>query len=252
MPRSPDLRPLEILRRARVAVVVPAYDAVRTLGAVLDDVADHLPELAGAVCVVDDGSRDGTADVARDRGVHVAAHGRNLGKGAALATGFAWARARGADVALTLDADGQHPAASARELLAASDDPAALVLAVRDLAGEGAPKKNRASNAISNFFLSRFAGRPLADTQCGLRRYPLAATEALRARAAGYDFEAEVLLLALRAEVPVVERRVRVHYPDDRVTHFHNVRDPARIVRTVLRTVLTPPLAARGTRALAP
>jgi glycosyltransferase involved in cell wall biosynthesis len=225
---------------ARACILVPAYEAARTLASVIADLRAVFPEAdLEQILVVDDGSTDGTARVARASGVQVLSYRDNRGKGAAIARGLQEASALGYDVALTVDADGQHPAASAREVLEASRDPAVLVLGVRDLVREGAPWANRFSNGISNFFLSRFTRRPLADTQCGLRRYPVRETLALRVRAPGYAFEAEVLLRASAAGMPIAEKTVRVYYPpeDERVTHFDSVRDPARIVRAVLFTV---------------
>jgi hypothetical protein len=241
----------------RACIIVPALDARATLGAVLDDLARALPELdRAAFFVIDDGSRDDTGEIARARGVQVVRHEVNRGKGAALVSGMRAARERGFPVALTVDADGQHPASSAREVLLADASPRALVLGVRDLAGAGAPRANRFSNAISNFFLSRFARRRLADTQCGLRRYPIDETLALGARATGYAFEAEVLLRAARAGLPICERPIRVVYPPDRErdTHFDSVRDPARIIAAVLRALRdtrpAPAAASRRRRAL--
>jgi glycosyltransferase involved in cell wall biosynthesis len=225
---------------ARACIVVPAYEAGRTLGPVLDALASTLPEAhAEDILVIDDGSSDATGSVARQRGVRLLRQPSNRGKGAALVRGFEEARVLGYDVALTVDADGQHPASSAREVLFASTDPRELVLGVRDLVLEGAPRANRVSNGISNFFLSRFARRSLLDTQCGLRRYPVRETLALGRRASGYAFEAEVLLRASAAGMPIVEKVVRVHYPPEaeRVTHFHSVRDPIRIIATVLATL---------------
>jgi hypothetical protein len=147
------------------------------------------------------------------------------------------AEARGKTIAVTVDADGQHPAAEARRVLFSSPSEAALVLGVRDLARAGAPRANRFSNAISNFFLSRFAGRPLLDTQCGLRRYPIATTLALAPRGTGYDFEAEIILRAVFAGVEIAEEPIAVRYPEDRRSHFHVARDPWRIIRTVLSTM---------------
>jgi glycosyltransferase involved in cell wall biosynthesis len=218
----------------RACVIVPAYQAERTLPAVLAELRLAMPDLAAEILVIDDGSTDGTAKVAAAAGCRLVSHGRNRGKGAALVTGLATARARGLEVALTVDADGQHPAEEARSVLLASRDPEAFVLGIRELTTAGAPRKNQMSNGISNFFISRFAGRPLRDTQCGLRRYPIATTLALAPRGEGYDFEAEVLLRAIWAGVPIVEEPIRVLYPADRVTHFHVVRDPWRIVRTVV------------------
>jgi hypothetical protein len=96
------------------------------------------------------------------------------------------------------------------------------------------------SNGISNFFLSVFSRRPLVDTQCGLRRYPLPLALELGGRDDGYAFEAEIILRALSAGVRLVEVPVRVIYPPggQRVTHFDSVRDPARIVVRVVKTLV--------------
>jgi len=219
---------------------VPAYDAEQSLAAVIEELRAALPELEeDAILVVDDGSRDATAEVARKGRARVVSHVANRGKGAALETGLTLAHALGYDVALTVDADGQHPGASARAVLEASSDPRALVLGVRNLARDGAPRKNQLSNGISNFFLSRFTARPLQDTQCGLRRYPVKETLALGLRARGYALEAEVILRALAKGIPLVQTEIAVRYPPEkeRVTHFHAAKDPARIIVTVLRTL---------------
>ncbi len=151
------------------------------------------------------------------------------------------ALALGATTAVTVDADGQHLSDEAVKLSLHDAPKDALVLGVRDLARDGAPRANRFSNGISNFFLSRFTKRSLHDTQCGLRRYPLAATLALGGKDDGYAFEAECVLRAARAGLPIVEVPVRVYYPPEetRVTHFHSVRDPARIVYRVVATLAT-------------
>jgi glycosyltransferase involved in cell wall biosynthesis len=221
---------------------VPAYQAGKTIAAVLADLRRAMPDVCareGALVVVDDGSSDGTGETAAREGAHVIAHAVNRGKGAALATGLGYARDRGFDVALAVDADGQHPAESARAVLEASDDARALVLGVRDLVRDGAPRANRFSNGISNFFLSFFTSVTLADTQCGLRRYPVNESIALGARAEGYAFEAEVILRAVAAGMPVVQVPIDVIYPpeEERVSHFDRLRDPARIVGVVVRTL---------------
>jgi glycosyltransferase involved in cell wall biosynthesis len=225
---------------ARACVVIPAYESEKTVGKVIDELRGVFADAAADdILVVDDGSSDATRRVAQEHGARVVRQPRNLGKGAALIRGFEEATALGYDVALTVDADGQHPAASAREVLTASSDPRVLVLGVRNLVRAGAPRANRFSNGISNFFLSSFAHRRLLDTQCGLRRYPVRETLALGRRARGYAFEAEVLLRASAAGIAIVEREVTVLYPPEheRVTHFHSVRDPIRIIATVLATV---------------
>jgi len=232
----------------RVLAIVPAYQAERSVGAVVRGLRAALG--VEPVIVVDDGSTDGTATEAERAGAVLVRHPQNRGKGAALHSGFARALELGADAAVTVDADGQHPP---EEALRVAQHPAprtTLVLAVRDLVRDGAPRANRFSNAFSNRFLSWFGRRPLADTQCGLRRYPLPETLSLGARSPGYAFEAEVLLRAVRRGWDVAELATRVIYPPpgERLTHFHSVRDPARIVYRVLESTLVVP--RRGFRRL--
>jgi glycosyltransferase involved in cell wall biosynthesis len=227
----------------RAVAIVPAYQAARSVGAVVGGLLRAWPDSQGAplVIAVDDGSTDGTAAAAENAGALVVRHAENRGKGAALRTGLERARELGAEVAVSVDADGQHPHDEALRILCDPAPASALVLGVRDLVRDGAPRANRFSNGFSNVFLSLFSRRRLSDTQCGLRRYPVDATLALGPREAGYGFEAEVILRAARAGWPIVEVPVRVIYPPEheRVSHFHVVRDPARIVFRVLHTFAT-------------
>ena len=225
-------------RLVLVSVVIPAFNEEASLERTLAAVSSALLDYEHEIWVVDDGSSDGTAAVAAEAGAQVVAHARNRGKGAALRTGLRAAADAGYEAAVTVDADGQHPAGEAWRLACWSCDPEALVLGVRDLAGAGAPRPNRISNAISNGFLSAFSRTLLADTQCGLRRYPLPRALTLGGSDDGYAFEAEMILLAIAARVPVVEVPIRVLYPEDRTTHFDSVRDPARVVRRVVGTLI--------------
>jgi glycosyltransferase involved in cell wall biosynthesis len=237
----------------RSCILVPSFEARATLGGVIDGLLAEMPAFEREdLLVVDDGSTDGTAAVARERRVRVVSHTRNRGKGAALRTGLAEAAQLGYQAALTVDADGQHPPHAARMVLEASDDPNDLVLGVRDLVRAGAPRANQLSNRFSNLVLSGFARKRMSDTQCGLRRYPIAATLSLGCRAEGYAFEAEVLLRGVAAKMRVREVLVDVLYPpeEERVTHFDSVRDPARIVATVLRTMADVHLLRNAPRAV--
>jgi glycosyltransferase involved in cell wall biosynthesis len=228
----------------KVGFVVPAYQARASVAAVVRGLQRELGVGGDSpIVVVDDGSSDGTGEAAESSGARVVRHAQNLGKGRALCTGFAALLEAGAEAAVCVDADGQHPPEEAVRLARHGAPRAALLLGVRDLARDGAPKKNQFSNGFSNRFLSFALGRTLSDTQCGLRRYPLPETLLLGARATGYGFEAELILRAARLGWDIVELPVRVIYPpeSERVTHFHSVRDPARIVYRVLYTLATAP-----------
>jgi glycosyltransferase involved in cell wall biosynthesis len=221
----------------RTAAIVPVYQAAPKIGAVVTELMRCWPD--GAVWVIDDGSRDGTGSIAEAAGATVVRHEHNRGKGAALRTGMRAARAAGFEAAVTVDGDGQHPPSEALRMHRAWPDLDLFVIGVRDLVAAGAPRPNQLSNRFSNLVLSGFTGRSLQDTQCGLRRYPLAATLALDGREHGYGYEAEILIRAIAAGMTVVHEPIEVLYPPppERLSHFDALRDPARIVVCVLQTV---------------
>ncbi|HET7195242.1 MAG TPA: glycosyltransferase family 2 protein [Nocardioides sp.] len=100
-----------------VAIVIAALNEEATIGKVLADIPEMLCGLRVRVLVVDDGSTDSTAEVARAAGALVSSHGRNLGQGDGLRTGFAVALELGATVVVTMDADGQHDPAELPDLV---------------------------------------------------------------------------------------------------------------------------------------
>jgi hypothetical protein len=94
--------------RGRIAILVPAYNEAESVGQVLDLMPGEVCGVETAVLVVDDGSRDGTGDVAAEHDAVVARHVINRGGGAALRTGYRLMVESGAEIVVTLDADGQH------------------------------------------------------------------------------------------------------------------------------------------------
>jgi len=94
--------------RGKVAVVIPAYNEADNIGYVLDQIPAEVCGLRTATLVVDDGSRDGTEEVAAAHGAVVARHVVNRGGGAALRTGYRLMVDSEAAIVVTLDADGQH------------------------------------------------------------------------------------------------------------------------------------------------
>ena len=216
-----------------LAVIVPAYQAAPTVGAVVSGVRRALPE--ATVYVVDDGSTDGTADAAT--GATVIVHDRNQGKGVALASGIGRAVADGAAVLATLDADGQHPP----ELLPRLTVPvqrreADLVLGSR-LRGGAMPLSRRATNWLSATVASRVAGVRIPDAQTGFRAFTRALAITLQPRVAvyrGYDFEAGFLLAALRSGFHVISVDVPTIYSAS-PSHFRPWGDGWKVARVFAR-----------------
>jgi len=101
-----------------VCIVIAAYREAASIGDVLDTLPREVLDLAVSVLVVDDGSDDGTADVARAHGAFVCAAPANRGQGAALRLGYRVADVQGAEYIVTTDADGQYDPADIPALLA--------------------------------------------------------------------------------------------------------------------------------------
>jgi Glycosyl transferase family 2 len=94
--------------RDKIGVLIPAYNEADSIAWVLDRIPATVSGVETAVLVVDDGSRDGTPEVAAEHGAAVARHLINRGGGAALRTGYRLMADSGASIVVTLDADGQH------------------------------------------------------------------------------------------------------------------------------------------------
>lgn len=227
--------------KGRFAVVIPLYNHGKTVASVVESALSlNLP-----VIVVDDGSTDqGCRDLTPAEGLQVVRHDVNLGKGAALLTGFK-AAAGIADWAITLDADGQHHPPDALEMMAAIPDGLRpIVIGNRkSMLDAGAPWTSRFGRGFSNFWIDMSAGPKVADSQSGFRIYPLPETMLLGVRARRYQFEIEVLVKAHWAGLPIVETPVRVVYPPDgqRVSHFRPfvdfMRNTGAFTRLIWRRV---------------
>jgi glycosyltransferase involved in cell wall biosynthesis len=196
-------------RTSNCAAVIPCFNEAATIGALVRVVRSF--QLT--VIVVDDGSTDGTANEAAGAGAAIVHHSRNCGKGAALQSGFEHARSRGFTWALTLDGDGQHHPADIPGLVTrAEESGAALVVGNRLVAAEALPWLRRRVNQWMSRQLSRFAGMPLPDSQCGLRLVNLEAWSGLRFRTQHFEFESELLIEFVRAGLQVEFVPVRVIY----------------------------------------
>jgi len=216
----------------RVAALVPAYQAAAHLGEVLLRLKG-LPAPPDTL-VVDDGSRDATAEVARAAGADVVSFPENRGKGHALIAGF---RAlRDFDAVVTLDADGQHPPEEVPRLVDAWRSGADLVLGTRDHLYDGMSRVRRTSNASSSWLISRVAGHALPDCQTGFRVYARELIESVGFPESRFEAESAVLVRAARRGFRIAGVPIRLDTVDGRATsHYRPVVDSLRIARAVTR-----------------
>jgi glycosyltransferase involved in cell wall biosynthesis len=217
----------------KTLVLIPALNAERSIGAVVRD----CKAVNEDVLVVDDGSADRTADVAREAGAQVVSHPVNRGKGAALKTGFAYAIEHGFNAVITLDADGQHlPREIPKFLAARAETGADLIIGGRaHLFGEMLPRR-RFANRFSARCIAYAAKPNVTDSQSGFRLYSVDLLRAIRLRSDGFDMESEVIVQAGCRGFRIMTIPINLGFVDGQSTsHYKPLGDTMRIAWTVIR-----------------
>jgi glycosyltransferase involved in cell wall biosynthesis len=192
-------------------VIVPAFNEARNLPAVIANLQAVVPECD--VCVVDDGSFDDSAEIARTRGVIVLQLPLNLGIGGAVQTGYLWAARHDYDVAIQVDGDGQHdPQFIADVLVPLAAKEADMVIGSRFLSEGGfrSTAARRAGIRYLAWFLWARCGARVTDPTSGFRAAGRKAIE-LFARFYPSDYpEPEAIALVRRHSLVVREVSVRM------------------------------------------
>lgn len=197
-----------------ITVVLPAFNEEVSIGSIVL-LTKHY---ADNVIVVDDGSSDRTASIARKAGAHVIVHEVNKGKGAALKTGFKAAAELGADIIVTMDSDGQHNPAEI-PLLAAPiiDGYAEMVNGSRYLnhKDKNTPIYRRIGQTVLDTATNMNSGLKITDSQSGFRAFAGSTKDVFRFNARGMAIESEMLADAGRSGLRITEVEIGVRYDVD-------------------------------------
>ncbi|MDD5055933.1 MAG: glycosyltransferase family 2 protein [Candidatus Peribacteraceae bacterium] len=195
----------------RTCAIIPAFNEATHIGAVIRGARQYVDE----VIVVADGSTDDTAEVARQAGARVVVHPENCGAGAATMTGLEAARALAFDIAVTVDADGQHATADIPKLIAPLSQGADLVIANR-FGGRkvSIPRIRILFNAIGNAVTLLATGIWLPDTQCGFKAFGPRALRQVDLKMSGFEFCTEIIREAARFRWKIVSVPSRVVYSE--------------------------------------
>jgi len=198
-----------------VWIIIPAYNEATVIGEVIAGVRAAFPSV---VCV-DDGSRDGTGDIARRAGAHLVRHPVNLGQGAAIQTGVEYARRQpGAQVFATFDADGQH---RVTDVVAMVDRLAAggvdIVIGTRFAKpsadpGSRPPLLKRIVLRSAARLSARSRRLGLTDAHNGLRVFNKTVADGLNITMSGMSHASEFILLIDENGWRVVEEPIEVLY----------------------------------------
>jgi polyprenyl-phospho-N-acetylgalactosaminyl synthase len=211
-----------------VFVVIAAYDEAPVIAQVIADAKTRFPN----VVVVDDGSSDDTAERALAAQAVVLRHAVNLGQGAALQTGIAYALREGAAVIGTLDADGQHCAADLERMTEALlESGADVALGSRFLGrADGLPFARRLALMLAVAFTRRATGLRLTDVHNGLRVFTASAARRIRITYNGMAHASEILDEIARLGLRHIEVPVSVRYTGYSLAKGQRMGDAIRIM----------------------
>lgn len=217
-----------------ICILIPAFNAGDTIGRVIKGCKIYVED----VIVVDDGSRDNTSIISEAEGAIVLKHERNMGKGMALRTGFAYAISKGYEGVITMDADGQHnPDDILRFIEAFKNDSGDIIIGSRLWDRGAIPIYRYIPNMIGVVFISKAVGLSIQDTQSGYRLYRKNVLKRIRLETTGFERETEILIKAGRMGFRINSVPVKAIYPEDYKTHFRPLRDFYRISILVLKSI---------------
>jgi len=197
-----------------VVAVLPAYNEEIAIGSVVL----RTKKCVDDVLVIDDGSIDRTVQIAEAAGARVIVHDNNMGKSAALKTGFDIESKNGTDIIVTLDADGQHnPDEIPRLIAPILAGEADVVNGSRYLNGNGrnTPAYRRIGQRILDCATNINTGQRITDTQSGFRAFAAHTLPVFRFKSNGLAIESEMLADAANAGLKVKEVEIGVRYDVD-------------------------------------
>lgn len=206
----------------RLMILIPAFNEEKSLPKVVADIRQTMPD--ADLLVVNDGSRDATASVARELGVAVLSHPWNMGYGVALQTGYKYAHTKGYDLLVQIDGDGQHDPASIVDLL----DPvikgeADFVIGSRfhSLSAYRPSLPRKLGMILFRKVVSTLIRQQLTDTTSGFQACNAKVMAFLTRDSFPCDYpDADLLILLHRAGFRIAERPVRM-YEDDGGKSMH-------------------------------
>lgn len=223
--------------RGRKLAIVPAYNEEATVERVVEKLSAEVPDFE--VLVIDDGSTDRTAEVARQVGARVVRHPFNLGIGGAVQSGFLFAMDNDFDFMVQVDADGQHDPAELERLREAmrADRSLDVVCGSRFLDERHrypSPVSRRTGIHVFAFLMSRFVGQRISDPTSGFRLYNRRAIE-LFARDYPHDYpEVEALLMLHHHRLRMKEVPVQMYLRGGGVSSISSGKSAYYMIKVLL------------------
>lgn len=214
----------------KICVIIPTYNESKAIA----DIIARVRSFGLDSLVIDDGSTDDTAGVARDSGAEVLRNEDNEGKGASLIRGFNYALQKGFDAVITMDGDGQHdPADISYFMRLAEYSPSGIFIGNRMSKISGMPLTRFLTNKFMSWMISAITKQRIPDTQCGFRLLKKEALENIRLRTKKYETESEMLIKAGRLGLRIESVPIDAIYSGGK-SRINPLIDTLRFIRFVI------------------
>lgn len=221
-----------------IAFIIPAYNEANVIGVVISNLNEVLDstKFRSQIIVVNDGSKDATSNIAHESGAHVIDHILNTGSGGATATGLSYAQQNDFDIAVTLDADGQHHADDIiKGVMLILKNDTDLLIGSRLLDSKGMSKVKILGNKGLSLITYILFGINVTDSQSGLRFFSKNALNTLRWKTSGYEFCSEMLWRAKQQRLIINEYPIKAIYTEYSKGKGQNNWNAFNIVKSLLK-----------------
>jgi len=189
------------------------------------------------VIVVDDGSKDNTAQIAQDAGAIVLKHEINKGKGAALRTGFQYAIEHGYDAAVTMDSDGQHDPSDIHGFLTAIEKiGSGIIIGSRMNDISTMPAIRKCTNKLTSFASSLLAHQKIEDSQSGFRMITSDVLRTVKLETDRFETESEILIKASKAGFRITSVPIKTIYGEEK-SKIRPIHDTYRFLKLLFRSL---------------
>ncbi len=197
--------------KPKVAAAIPAFNEEQYIGTVVLKTRQYVDE----IIVVDDGSTDQTANIARLAGATVIQHKHNQGYGATIKTLLAEAKKRDIGILVLLDGDAQHNPDEIPELIEPISEGFDLVIGSREQQKNDIPGYRRIGQKVIARFSGILSGNNLSDSESGFRVFSRKAIDLLELKENGMAISAETISRATEQGLKITERPISVRYTED-------------------------------------
>lgn len=217
----------------RTCVLIPTHNEAKNIAELVKNIRGQKLD----ILVIDDGSSDNTADLARDNGAEVIKNPRNLGKGASLIKGFEHILNNGFDACITMDGDGQHrPEEISNFIQAASSSTDGIIIGNRMAKSANMPLLRVLTNKFMSWLISKIIRQKISDSQCGFRLLKKEVLKKIKLRTAKFEIESEIIIEASRNGFTIASIPITSVYINE-TSHINPFTDTLRFLRFLFERI---------------